>query len=100
MKATLQRYLVGEAVRTRLRTEGVTRTPAYLITLRLTAPTGERIDPARAEAWATAVAGPESDGCVFELTGEPAPTFCWIVERAFHPVPAPDQLFDGHPYAA
>ena len=100
MKATLQRYLVGDAVRARLIAEGVHRSPAYLVTLRLTTPTGARIEPALAEAWAAAIAGPGSGDCVFELTDEPAPTFCWLVERSFLPIPAPDQLFDGHPYAA
>ncbi|MCK7642954.1 hypothetical protein JIM95_008590 [Corynebacterium sp. CCM 8835] len=100
MKVTLQRYLVGEAVRVRLLAEGVHRSPAYLVTLRLTTPTGVRIEPALAEAWAAAIAGPGSGDCVFELTDEPAPTFCWLVERSFLPIPAPDQLFDGHPYAA
>lgn len=100
MKVTLQRYLVGEPVRTRLLAEGIARSPAYLVTLRLTSPTGERIEPALAEAWATAIAGPDSGDCVLELTGEPAPTFCWLVERSFLPIPAPDRIFDGHPYAA
>ena len=100
MKVTLQRYLVGEAVRTRLLAEGISRSPAYLVTLRLTSPTGERIESTLAEAWAAAIAGPDGGDCVFELTGEPAPTFCWLVGRSFLPIPAPDRLFDGHPYAA
>lgn len=100
MNVTVHRYLVGEAVRARLLSQGVHRSPAYLVTLRLTAPTGERIVPSMARDWAVAVAGPDSGDCVFELTAEPAPTFCWLVEQSFRPVPAPDHFFDGHPCAA
>ena len=97
---TLSRMRVGDAVRDRVQRSGETRTPAYLITVRITDPSGHRVPRATAEAWVRALVACGQINAVHHLTDEAAPTFCWLVDGHFTPVISPASLFQQPAEAA
>ena len=97
---TLSRMRVGDAVREIVRGTGETRAPAYLVTVRITAPSGRRVPRTAAEAWVRALLADDHITAVHQLTDEPAPTFCWLVDAHFTPVRSPASLFQQPSAAA
>lgn len=95
LKLTVTRHRVGTAAR-RFVPEA-----AYLVTLRITSPEGYLVPANLAEGWVRALLEGQDITSVHELSDEPAPTFCWLVDARFTPLPSPASLFaTGTGYAA
>lgn len=97
---TLSRMRVGDGVRDTIRNTGVSQSPAYLVTVRITDPGGHRVPATTAEAWVRAMLADEQTTCVHQLTDEPTPTFCWLIDSRFTPLPSPATLFHRPAHAA
>lgn len=65
---------------------------AYLVTLRFRT-SGPRIGIGYATDWVTKVVGAHNMHCVHELHEGADPTFCWVVDGKFRPLPSPAWLF-------
>lgn len=92
---TVSRHRVGTAARQ------VVPDAAYLITLRITSPDGYLVPANLAEGWVRALLRERDISSVHELSDEPAPTFCWLVDARFTPEPSPARLFEiGADHAA
>lgn len=100
LSLTASRMRVGEAARHIVSATGETRTPAYLVTIRVTNPSGHRVSRALAEGWVRALLENEQITAVHELTDEPTPTFCWLIDSRFAPVASPASLFQSPAHAA
>ena len=97
---TLSRHRAGPAARQIIREFGEQREPAYLITIRITSPEGFKVSTRLAEGWIRAILSTAHSGTVHQLTDEPAPTFCWLVDAHFDPVRSPSFLFEYSKSAA
>lgn len=97
---TLSRMRVGDTAREVIRDTGEIRSPAYLITVRLSSPEGHRVPRALAEGWVRALLDDDKIIAVHELPDEPTPTFCWLADSRFIPVPSPASLFQRPAHAA
>ena len=97
---TLSRMRVGNVVREIVHDTGEIRVPAYLVTVRITDPSGRRVPRAGAEAWVRALLADDHITAVHQLTDEPTPTFCWLVDARFTPVRSPASLFQQPSRAA
>ncbi|ANE05297.1 hypothetical protein [Corynebacterium crudilactis] len=91
---TLSRHRAGPAARKIVREFGENRQPAYLITVRITNPMGYKVSNRIAEGWVRAILGSTKSSTVHQLTDEPTPTFCWLIDAHFDPVPSPSSLFE------
>ena len=100
LTVTVSRHRVGRNVRESVHNFGEKRTPAYLITLRFSDPTGRPVGPKGAEMWVRSVVADSSEDMVHELTGQSTPTYCWIVDAYFRPMPSPRSLFTSVTSAA
>lgn len=100
LNASLTRHRTGIAVRRRLWALGKSRVAAYVMIMRITSPTGTRVNPGVAEGWVRAFVGEEHIECVHELPQESAPTYVWVVDASFTPVKSPAELFTGEHQAA
>ena len=97
---TLSRMRVGDAARDIILATGENRSPAYLVTIRLSSPEGYRVPRTLAEGWVRALLDDDKINAVHELPDEPTPTFCWLVDSRFIPVPSPASLFQRPARAA
>lgn len=93
--ATITRHRIGPRVQARLQGFGEHRPAAYLITARMTSPSGMDIPPQVAEGWAMAIVGKEFKECVHEFESATTPTFVWVVDGSFRPLRSPAALFSG-----
>ncbi|WFP67978.1 hypothetical protein P9J65_04230 [Corynebacterium pseudotuberculosis] len=100
LNLTITRHRVGPRARSLLQAYGISRSPAYLVQVRITNPQGLSIPPEVAEGWIRAIIPPDRIACVHELTEKTAPTFLWIVDSDFQPLPSPASIFQGEPKAA
>lgn len=99
LTATITRHRVGPRARARVRGFGETRSPAYIISVRVTAAVGNAV-PGQAEAWIRALVPAEQVDAVHEISGSRPPTFCWLVDGHYRPVHSPASLFSGIERAA
>lgn len=95
LNITITRHRVGATARARIRGYGETRTPAYLVTLRLTSPDVRRISHHEADTWITAILPDTGTYNVHRIDGLGAPTYCWIIDQHFQPLESPASLFQS-----
>ncbi|WP_047261753.1 hypothetical protein [Corynebacterium mustelae] len=100
LNATFTRHRIGPHVQQQLRIYGETQPAAYLVTVRISSPNGNNINPAVSEAWLRTIVGEDRAYCVHEITGEPTATFVWLVDGRFRPLPSPASLFSNADQAA
>lgn len=100
LNVTVTRHRVGPRARNLLQSYGVQKSPAYLVQIRITNPQGFLVSTEVAEGWIRAIIPPECIACVHELTDKSAPTFLWIVDGGFQPLPSPASIFQGESKAA
>ncbi|AKE38902.1 Hypothetical protein NG00_00839 [Corynebacterium camporealensis] len=98
--AAITRHRVGARAKARIRGFGEKRTPAYLISLRITDPTGAAVEPGLAEAWTRALLPAQEIDAVHEIGTGYASTFLWLVDSDYQPVHSPISLFSGFSEAA
>lgn len=97
---TLSRHRAGPAARRIVHEFGEQREPAYLITIRITSPEGFKVSSRIAEGWIRAILHGPHNSTVHQLTDEPTPTFCWLIDAHFDPVRSPAALFEYSKNAA
>lgn len=97
---TVSRHRVGERAKARVLGYGEKRVPSYLITVRITDPTGRPVTPSLAEAWVRALVPEELVSAVHEISSSSAATFVWLVDSTYTPVHSPLSLFEGFSQAA
>lgn len=97
---TVSRHRVGERAKARVLGYGEKRVPSYLITVRITDPTGRPVSPSLAEAWVRALVPEELVSAVHEISSSSAATFVWLVDSTYTPVHSPLSLFEGFSQAA
>lgn len=97
---TVSRHRVGERAKARVLGFGEKRVPTYLITVRITSPTGRPVSPAVAEAWVRALVPANLVSAVHEISSSSAATFVWLVDSTYTPVRSPLSLFEGFSQAA
>lgn len=90
---TVTRHRVGHLARARIRGYGESRTPAYMIMVRVTSPTGRPVPPHEADTWIRALLPDIGQFSLHRVDGLGAPTFCWIVDQHFTPIESPASLF-------
>ncbi|RNE48444.1 hypothetical protein [Corynebacterium alimapuense] len=100
LTVALTRHRVGDQVRAQVRDFGQQRQPAYLVTLRITATSGGALDPTVSEGWVRALLDNDLVTAVHEVATGHAPTFVWLVDGHYQPVPSPASLFSGFSAAA
>lgn len=100
LTVALSRHRVGARAKARIRGYANFSDAAYLVTTRITDPSGAPVAPEVAEGWVRAIVSEEHVGAVHELSQRPAPTFVWVVDGHFTPIPSPASLFDGSSEAA
>ncbi|MEJ5928841.1 hypothetical protein WG915_09495 [Corynebacterium sp. H128] len=100
INVTITRRRVGHLARARIRGYGESRTPAYMLMLRLTATDGRVLEHGEAEAWLRAILPDAGTYSIHELSGLGAPTYCWIVDQHFTPIASPSSLFKTEKSAA
>ncbi|QGU01741.1 hypothetical protein CKALI_04310 [Corynebacterium kalinowskii] len=97
---TITRHRVGHLARARIRGYGETRTPAYMIMVRLTAPDGRAIEGHEARTWMRAILPDTGSFSLHGIDGLGAPTYCWVVDQHFTPIESPASLFKTEKSAA
>lgn len=97
---TITRHRVGERAKARVLGYGEKRVPSYLVTVRITDPTGHPVAPSLAEAWVRALVPEELVSAVHEISSSSAATFVWLVDSTYTPVHSPLSLFEGFSQAA
>lgn len=97
---TVSRHRVGERAQARVLGFGEKRVPAYLITVRITSPSGQPVSPALAEAWVRTLVPEDLVSAVHEISSSSAATFVWLVDSSYTPVRSPLSLFEGFSQAA
>ena len=100
LRATLSRQRVGNRVKARVRGYGESRTPAYVVVLRFSDPTGAPVSSLLAEAWMRALVFDSDIEAIHQLANQNAPTFTWLVDGHYRPVHSPASLFEGLDAAA
>ena len=96
LMCAVSRRRVGPRAKARIQGFGEDRTPAYLITSRLTDPQGFDISRACAEAWVRCLVPQQLADAVHEIPGTAASTtFVWLVDRDYLPVHSPISMFEG-----
>ncbi|WP_092256980.1 hypothetical protein [Corynebacterium cystitidis] len=91
----ISRHRVGPRAAARIQGYGETRRPAYLVSVRVTDPTGANVDHTAAEAWIRALLPDNVDGKVHEVDAHKAVTYVWIVDGTFTLLESPASLFEG-----
>lgn len=91
----ISRHRVGPRVKARLQGYGETRTPAYVMSARITDPAGNLVSSAIAEEWVRAILPRRHDGSVHELSSQTAKTYIWIVDGKFTPLQSPAAMFEA-----
>lgn len=99
LTATITRHRVGPRAKARIRGYDGEREPAYVVSLRITDPTGRDVDPVLSEGWVEALVTETHLECVHEVGGD-QPTYVWLVDGHFSPVASPASLFAGFSNAA
>lgn len=97
---TITRHRVGHLARARIRGYGETRTPAYMVMVRLTAQDGRAIADIEATTWMKALLPDTGEYSLHQVDGLGAPTFCWVVDQHFTPIESPASLFRAQKTAA
>lgn len=97
LTATLTRHRVGPRARARVLGYGEDHEPAYVVSVRITDPSGAEVSPAAAETWVRAAVGNDHADSVHEIAGT---TFVWLVDGSYQPVRSPASLFQGFQNAA
>lgn len=100
LNAAISRHRVGPTVRERLHFMGYHNQPAYLVTVRISSPTGDHIPTHLAYEWIAAIVGHGKEHYVHELIIDASPTFAWMVDGMYRPVPSPAEIFGGAESAA
>ncbi|HCG2985796.1 TPA: hypothetical protein NJV00_000361 [Corynebacterium striatum] len=100
LNMTLTRDRVGERARARVLGYGEERVPTYLISVRITDPTGSAVMPNVAEAWVRAMVPPALADSIHETSRGDAHNFVWLVDSNYVPVHSPASLFTGFSQAA
>lgn len=102
LRASVTRMRVGPRAQARVLGYGQTRTPAFLLTVRITDPLGSPVSEAVSEAWIRALLGEARIEAVHELDGldGSSPTFVWLADGSYRPIPSPASLFAGFSDAA
>lgn len=95
LTVALSRHRVGPRVKARIRGWGEKRTPAYLVSARITEPTGAAPSQQVAEAWIRALVGDGVDEAVHEIASRTAITYVWVTDAAYRPISSPASLFAG-----
>ena len=93
LNAAISRHRVGPMVSERMRLLGFHNQPAYLVTVRITSPTGKHVPSDVAREWVTAIVGNAHTHAVHELLVDASPTFAWMVDGRFRPVASPAEIF-------
>ena len=102
LTAALSRYRVGPLAQSRVRGYGEQRTPAYVVSVRITAPSGAAPSAPLAEAWIRALVPREFINTVHRIDTnfETAAIYAWLVDANYIPVQAPASIFAGFSRAA
>lgn len=90
----MSRHRVGPRATARIRGYGETRKPAYLVSVRITNPTGTVTDRDLAETWIRALLPDDIEGKVHEIDAHKAVTYVWIVDGVFNLLDSPASLFE------
>ena len=93
LSLTVTRHRVGTRARARVLGYTGDREPAYLVLVRVTDPTDRDVPTEVAEAWVRAIVGEQDVQSVHEIGTGHAPTFAWLVDGHYSPVPSPASLF-------
>ncbi|QDZ42352.1 hypothetical protein [Corynebacterium sp. sy039] len=96
----LSRHRVGMRIQARMTGYGATATPAYVVSMRISDPHSGYVAQDTAYAWVTAIAGAKYSHCIHEFVHESTPTFAWLVDKDFTPIPSPASLFENTSQAA
>lgn len=102
LTAAISRYRVGRLVQSRVRGYGEQRTPAYVVSIRITDPTGTAPPIPLAEAWIRAVVPENLISAVHQISAdhETARIYAWLVDANYVPVHSPASIFAGFSQAA
>ena len=102
LTAALSRYRVGPLAQSRVRGYGEQRTPAYVVSVRITAPSGDTPSAPLAEAWIRALIPPEFINAVHRIdtTFETVAIYAWLVDANYILVHSPASIFAGFSRAA
>lgn len=93
INVTITRHRVGHLARARIHGYGETRTPAYMVMARLTAPDGRAILNSEARTWIQAMLPDSGTYSLHRIDVLGAPTYCWVVDQHFTPIESPASLF-------
>lgn len=74
--------------------------PAYVISMRITRPTGATLPRRFCEAWVRAFVGETAQDCIHYVEERRSMTFFWLVDAHFRPLPSPAAMFSDAPLAA
>lgn len=100
LTAAITRHRVGPRVRARMHGFDPTAQPAYLVSVRITSPTGEPISPHIVEGWMRNLVGEGNAQCVHAFNEHNSPTFLWMVDGQYKPIHSPASLFENSSKAA
>lgn len=103
VSATISKYRTGRSVVAFMHRAGYDDIPAYLVSLRLTDPSGTPLSLADSQQWVDSIAFATFDappGSVYHVVGEPTPTFCWLVNGSYAPISSPIEVFTALDKAA
>ncbi|WP_244264001.1 hypothetical protein [Corynebacterium ciconiae] len=93
LKINITRYRANPAMAAALAHGPGSPTPAYAVIARFTNPTGDSVPPAVYEAWMRAFIPHDAASMVHEIITPTAPTYCWVVDSTYTPVPSPASFF-------
>lgn len=96
----ITRHRVGPRAQARVRGFGEQREPAYMVSVRLSDPSGMPLTPRVAEGWVRSLIDFSRADAIHEISSGTAATFVWLVDRDFEPIHSPTSLFEGHSAAA
>lgn len=95
LNLAISRHRVGPRAAARIRGFGEKRMPAYLVSVRVTDPTGRPTDRDIAETWIRALLPDDVGDKVHEVDSHKAVTYVWIVDGSFNLLESPASLFEG-----
>lgn len=98
--ATVSRYRADRSTAVSVIAAGATRTPAYVVIVRISRPDGHAVARETAEAWVRALIPELSISAVHELTDESTPTYCWVIDGSYQPLPSSPRIVQPPKVAA
>ncbi|WP_151529924.1 MULTISPECIES: hypothetical protein [Corynebacterium] len=100
LKLNITRYRANPAMAAALAQGPHSPTPAYAVIARFTNPRGDSVPASVSEAWMRSFIPAEASSMVHEILTPTAPTYCWVVDSTYTPLPSPVSFFVQHTSAA